>query len=229
MAKFEAIILNLKKEPFLKDFIFRKRDASFINKFEGGCYRIELEHWTECGDLYIRPLFAVRFDFAHKWFEKFSFKDISVQRDNYVVGYQGEMLGYKDVYTFKDDSSSLIQEYIELSDMLKKCSSYVFKEYATPRDVYNNKILPLIDGKIKMPEGGIDWFFEYLTICKVIAPKNYDKLKEMLLRHADWRMTHYRIPEPNMAYYYDHLDEIFGFLESLSVDDLLKRERYKKR
>lgn len=233
MTKFDIIVAKLKNEPFLDNFSFRKRDSSFIYKFDGGCMRIELEHWSKWGEVCIRPGFFLRFDFVHKWFEKFSFKDILVQRDNFVVWFQGESFGPKSIFSFSDNVKDYEREYIELLELLKKGSTYVFNKYRTPEDVYTNDILPIIKGEKCMPQGGIDWFFEYLTICKVVAPENYKQLKALLMEHAHWRMTHYSFPEPNMAMYYDRLNEILEYLESLSVDDLMcmkgvKREELKK-
>ena len=137
------------------------------------------------------------------------------------------MLGFDDVYTFYSDLSNFDEEYQKLSEMIRKCASYVFTKYATPKDVYNDKILPVLKGIKELPDLGAEWLFEYLARCKVVEPENDNKLKDLSLKRAEWLIKHYKFTEPNMAMYYDRLDEILGYLESLSVDDLMKTKSKK--
>ena len=32
-----------------------------------------------------------------------------------------------------------------------------------------------------MPDGGIEWAFRDLTLCRIVSPQNYDAFKKMIL------------------------------------------------
>lgn len=226
MTTFERLVDQLKEDSFFKDFTFRKSDSSFIQKFDGGCRYIELEHWYAAICASVRPLFHVRFDFVHKWFEKFSFRTIQDQRSSDTVGISPSQLGLNDIYDFYPEEKEF-KQFNALKETIKICSASLFSKYQTPADVYINDILPRMEGRIAFRRLGADWIFEYLTICKVVAPENYEKLKSQLLKHAEWQMFGNERSEPNMVKYYYRLDEILGYLESLSTQDLMKK-RIKK-
>ena len=104
---YHKLIDLLTDEPFYSDFKFRKRDKSFIKKTEFGFEALSLENYWIGYDLkrdkealVIQPLYLKRFDILHKWFEKFSFKTLSDQRDNYSIGFDGKMLGETDFFYF---------------------------------------------------------------------------------------------------------------------------------
>lgn len=232
---FSTIITELEKEPFLSDFKFKKSTSSFYKIINGGWKRIELDHWTEWGCISVRPQFDVRFDIASKWFEKFSYKKISVQRDYSVVGCAPSMLdlGYgrlDSIVCFDKNGDDFNQKYQYLVDLLTRCSNSFFNKYNTIQDVYYDKILPIIEGKKEMQDsGGIEWAFEYLTICKVVSPENYDKLKKLIREYINYRMYNPNLPtpDPNIAPYYNQLDEMFSYLESQTIDDLMNKKHHK--
>lgn len=56
-----------------------------------------------------------------------------------------------------------------------------------------------------------------LTLCKIVNPNKYSRLKEIILDRI--RFLNKR-EEPNVAYYYDKIDDILRYLESLSTTDL---------
>ena len=86
---FQLAIEQLKTEPFLKGFKFRKRDTSFIQQ-EGDLRRhIELDHWSKEGVLIVYPIYMVRFDILLKWFEPYNVKSPQAQQDNPSIGFTG--------------------------------------------------------------------------------------------------------------------------------------------
>ena len=179
--------------------------------------------------LWLHPGFTIRFDFVHRWFEKYGCKPLPVQRGNYTVGATPKKynLGgkYGGTYIIELNTNSFIEDCDKIKQTIKICAEKFFSEYKTPEDVYIHDILPIIEGKKELPSIGADWLFENLTICKVVAPENYEKLKDLSLERAKWLMTPNggSRPDGNMVHYYDRLDEILGYLESLSVEDLMKK------
>lgn len=233
MTAFELIIQYFEKDSFFNAYKYRKRDSSFVQKFNDGYRKIDLRHHRDFYYLWLHPGFTIRFDFVHRWFEKYSFKPLQVQRDIYTVGATPKKydLGgkYGGTYLFDLNSNSLLEDCDKVKQIIKTCADFFFSEYKTPEDVYIHDVLPIIEGKKELPRVGADWLFENLTICKVVAPENYEKLKAMSLERAKWLMTPNgkSRPDLNMAHYYDRLDEILCYLESLSVEDLMKK-RIKK-
>lgn len=219
MTKYEAIVERLEKEPFLKDFTYLKSKSTFVQKFDGGKKVIKLEHWSEWGWSSVRPTIGIRFEFMHKWYEHLCVRTLADQRTDKTIGVQGEMIGFKDVYDFKPDWSNFDEEYQALVTMIKYGTEYVFTKFGTPKDLYLNKILPAMKGIIKLPDVSAEWLFRDLALCRVIAPESYEEFKHVALKQADWIMSRNEI---NMKRYYNRLDEIINYFESLSVDDLMK-------
>lgn len=219
MTTFEKIVERLKEEPVFDGYKFRKSDSSFIQKFEDGTRRVALRAWCKFGYLCVRPAFSIRFDFVHKWFEKYSFRVISDQRTTYTVCAWPGKYGLEDHYYFPPEVD-ITKEYEKLVHTIKICYDIFFPMYKTPKDIYIHDILPTVEGKTDLPKNGAEWLFEYLTICKVVAPESYENVKAILLKHANWQVK--SIKDSNMAFYYDHLDEILGFMESLSHEELTK-------
>lgn len=52
---------------------------------------------------------------------------------------------------------------------------------------------------------------------QIVNPNNYSRLKEIILDRI--RFLNKR-EEPNVAYYYDKIDDILRYIESLSTTDL---------
>ncbi|MBO4529001.1 MAG: hypothetical protein J5767_00005, partial [Paludibacteraceae bacterium] len=104
---------------------------------------------------------------------------------------------------------------------LFECSNWVFTNYATLDLAYQHEIIPLLNGDKEMPDGGIEWAFIDLTLCRIVSPQNYDAFKKKVLERIEF--LHSR-NEPNLAHYYDILDEIIAYMEGLSIEEL---ENYK--
>ncbi len=209
---FELIIDNLKSEPFFADFKYRKRDSRFYIS-NGGVHKIvKLQRTISWGmflDIY--PVYLVRFDVLKKWFEKFSFKTLRDQRDNATVGASGGTFGLKDRFAFERGNSHNNEEYELLRDTVISCAGKVFNDFQTLEDYYTKEILPVLKDNVIPEDSGADWIFEYLTGCKIVAPENYNRLKEILLRHVEERHAQ---NEPNIMSYYDRMDEILNYLEN---------------
>lgn len=222
MTTFERVVERLKHENFLADYTFRKRDSSFIQKFDGGVNRINLDHWFSWDVSCVRPIFSVRYDIIFKWFEKFSVRRQEDRRDDYIVGFSSEMLGFKDIFEFEVTLNNFKDEYAKLVDCLHKGTVEVFSKWATLSDFYENRIIPQLNGLEPLPDGGADWLFEYLTICRIVEIGRYEELKVKVLKRAEWLMTHNERPEPNMNFYYHRLDEILEYLESLDLEKMMQ-------
>ncbi len=219
MTFFERIINDLSQEAFFKDFKYRKRDSTFIQRFEGGWRSVELRHITEGRLCSIYPGFDVRFDIALKWFEKFSFRTLSDQRDSGTVAFDGVMLGYPSCFDIPTDGLDYDEQYTALRDMIIKCATYTFNTYKSIRDVYYNIVIPQVKGDKEMPSTAAEWFFRQLIISKIVDPKHFCNILDVYLKHAAWMMSR---NEPNMASYYNRMDEILSYLESLDLDKMMQ-------
>ncbi|MDE5813823.1 MAG: hypothetical protein K2H72_06010 [Muribaculaceae bacterium] len=211
---FDQIILELTSDVFFVDFRFRKRDNSFCRKTALGKDIIMLDHWIDGYNLIIYPQYLVRYDSLRKWFEKFSFKTKRDQRDGVYVGFSGELLGSQDKYSFELNKSNYLIEINRLRTCLKSNGTLVFNAYSSLEKAYNLEIEPIFDGIKELPDIGADWFFENLTLCRLVHPENYERLKEIHLKQARYM---YDRGEPNITAYYDKLDEILTYLENLDL------------
>lgn len=205
---FLLAIEQLKTESFLKGFKFRKRDSSFIQQ-EGGLRRhIELDHWSKEGVLIIYPIYMVRFDILLKWFEPYNVKSPQARQDNPSIGFTGDMLGRQD--EFRITESTFKQDYTTLRDSLAECSDMVFSSYSSLREMYDRVIIPILEGKRALPDVGADWAFKYLTLTRIVSPKDYAAVKALVLAQVHKMADR---PEPNIMDYISRLDEIINVME----------------
>ncbi|MDE6381178.1 MAG: hypothetical protein K2L11_11965 [Muribaculaceae bacterium] len=211
---FDQVASELLEDPYFQNFKFRKYDSSLIQRTRYCIQIINLEHWN-CFNisLSIRPHYGVRFELLCKWFEKFSFKSLRDQRNGCYVSFNGRMVGEQNTYEFPYYETGQIykDELRKLRADIIGCSKFVFDEYSTLEKAYQNKILPILEGKQKLPGVGADWFFENLTLCKILHPEKYEELKEIHLRHAEEMI---KKEEPNMSIYYPRLEEILSYMEN---------------
>ncbi len=211
---FDQIASELLEDPYFQKFKFRKRDSSLIQKTVYGRQIIQLEHWNCLNiSLTIRPYYGVRFDVLCKWFEKFSFRTLSDQRDDDYIGFSGKMLGKESMYEFPYYETGPIykSELKKLRDDIIECSEYVFSEFDTLEKAYKKKIIPILEGKQSLPIVGAEWLFENLTLCRILHPEKYDQLKAIHLKHAE-EMN--RRGELNISEYFPRLDEILTYMEN---------------
>ena len=215
-TKFEIVMSHLVDDPYFQDFKFRKRDSSFIRKTKYGKDIILLDHWINrnFNKLEIFPVYMVRFDILRTWFEKFSFKTLKIQRDGAYVAFSGVMLGFQDKFLMVPEDSDFASQIDNLKENLRSCSSFVFSEYSTLEKAYERKIKPLLDRTGKLPDIGADWFFENLTLCRIMHPERYEEVKRLHLKYAE---EMHKRKEPNMEHYYERLDEILSYMEGLNL------------
>ena len=98
MNKNDVIVMleRLKSESFFSDFKLKKSDKSLIRKFDWGWQRVILDHYNgfdlerEDLALEVRPIYGIRFNIYHKWFEEYSVIDLKDQRDRSTIGFSEE-------------------------------------------------------------------------------------------------------------------------------------------
>ena len=218
----EKITALLSEDDFFRDFKFRKSDRSFISKNDGFRKDVQLQCAYHGNVIHLHPIYTVKFDILLNWFKKYNFKTLQDQRDNYSFGFSSSMLGKKSsYYEFSLDGKDFDSKFEFFKKELFECSNWVFTNYATLDLAYQHEIIPLLNGDKEMPDVGIEWAFEDLTLCRIVSPQNYDAFKKKVLERIEF--LHSR-NEPNLAHYYDKLDEIIAYMEGLSIEEL---ENYK--
>ncbi|MBP5482375.1 MAG: hypothetical protein J6Y22_11575 [Paludibacteraceae bacterium] len=218
----EKITTLLSTEEFFRDFKFRKSDRSFISKNDGFRKDVQLQCAYYGNVIHLHPIYTVKFDILLNWFKKYNFRTLQDQRDDYSFGFSSSMLGKKSSdYEFSLDGKDFDSKFEFFKKELFECSNWVFTNYATLDLAYQHEIIPLLNGDKEMPDGGIEWAFEDLTLCRIVSPQNYGAFKKKVLERIEF--LHSR-NEPNLAHYYDKLDEIIAYMEGLSIEEL---ENYK--
>ena len=205
---FQLAIEQLKTEPFLNGFKSRKRDSSFIQQKGDLRRHIELDHWNKEGVLIVYPIYMVRFDILLKWFEPYNVKSPQDQQDNPSIGFTGNMLGRQD--KFRITESTFEQDYTTLRNSLSECSDIVFSSYNSLRDMYDRVIIPILESKQALPNVGADWAFKYLTLTRIVSPKDYAAVKALVLAQVHKIVDRH---EPNIMDYISRLDEIISIME----------------
>ena len=211
----DKIIDEMTKDNYFNNFQIKRKVMSFVQRTEYGKNIILIDHWKNCdSQLVVYPIYIVRYEKLSVWFEKFSFKSLKDQRNNGYVSFSGEMLHTDDKFYFYKDESNFIKEVKKLTECVKKSSRTVFNAYSSLEKAYNMEIEPILSGTKELPDIGADWFFENLTLCRLVHPENYERLKEIHLKQARYM---YDRGEPNITAYYDRLDEILTYLENLDL------------
>ena len=225
MTVFERIAADFQQDPFFEDYIFIKSKHAFIKKYNWGWYQISLEPHNEFEYTRICPFYEIRFNILVNWFEKFSFKTLKDQRSNSTVFFEGEKFGYETDFYFDSawrDYKNYSKLYPKFRDTVVVCATKAFDLYTSLDDYYREEIVPVLNGDKELPMQGADWFFESLTACKIVAPDQYPAFKKIMLKHADKMME---CNEPNMAEYYNRLDEILSYMESIDFSQPLKKQK----
>lgn len=212
----EQLAIYLLEDEFFAKYILRKNDSTIINKQPTGYEKVELQNWIDTNyssgkkELVILPVYLKRFNVLHKWFEKFSFKTISDQRDSYSIGFEGLMLGKKNEYRFSITENVSAEWEVFRSDVVAN-AKYVFNKITNLADLYDYLVYPVITGEKALPNVGADWVFEYLLLTRIVDEKNYDRVKQLVLERVE-EMNNRR--EPNIERYYKDLGKILVYLEN---------------
>lgn len=220
----DLIIQDLRKNTFLADFKFRKTDSVFHSELDGVTKIIELAHWQVYPPtaVEIYPMYNVRFEILHRWFERFSARTLRDQRNDDSIGFNGKMLSAQNTFIIDSQSKFFEAELDNLRDNIKRNAEYVFSKYSSLQDLYEEIIVPILNGSKEMPNIGADWMFVDLALCKLVAPENYQKFKQLLVHHVD---KLYKNSEPNILLVYDKMEEMFNFIESSNLKEETKKKR----
>lgn len=212
----EQVLNSLINEPVFKDFKIRKCDECLIQKTTDGFNKIEFDDHFQSIDLSnhklaleIRPIFVRRFDVLSKWFEKYSFKELKIQRNNGQIfnGISNEE------FLFYNSGEYFDEQYNKLKSKVIEKAHEFFNEYATLEQLYQKEVYTILTEDKKIPTVGADWIFEYLKLTWIIDRENYNKVKDLILKQIEFMMFGRKYQEPNISKYYDRLDEIFADIE----------------
>lgn len=219
---FEKIINDLKKDSFFNDFTFIKRRSTFYREFDGKRLFIELGHWQDFppSALNIYPMYCVRFEILHRWFEKFSFRDVESLRSDDSFGMDGRSMSDQKTYYIDPKGSNYQDEFMVLSEALKRNATYFFTKYNSLQALYEELVTPISEGKAELQNHGSDWIYVLLALCKLVRPDYYPQLKEILVKHI---AKMYKRGEPNIVKIYDNLNDMFEFLELADLESEAKK------
>lgn len=210
---FDTIVADLMQIDQFAVYKYRKRDSMLLYKKDGKRLSIELDHWIDdsSSSLVIYPIYGVRFDILHKWFEKFSVNTLQDQRDRASISFSGDMLCQQEEFYFKQNKGHYQDDFYKLQTQLLNNSEYVFSTYSSLEKLYANVIEPILNKNVQLLDVGADWIFIDLALCKLIQPDKYNQLKQILLDHIEFM---YKRGEPNVLDYYGRLYEILSYLET---------------
>lgn len=219
---FDKIICDLKKDSFFRDFKFHKRNSAFYKESKGIKFIIQIGHWQDFppSALIIYPTYSVRYNILHRWFEKFSVRNISDLRKDITFGLDGLMLSVQQNFYVDPKGTNYHKELEVLSNAIKRNANIVFHKYNTLSALYEEMVTPILEGNRELKNHGSDWIFVLLALCKLVRPDYYPKLKEILVKHIE---NMYKRGEPNIVKIYDNLNDMFEFLESANLEEEAKK------
>ena len=147
----------------------------------------------------------------HIWQDKYSFKSKTDQNNNYSIILSGEDFDNEEEYFFLIDGSDLYSTVeIMKKDIIHNALKFASK-FSTLQDLYNFQIMPILDGNKDLPNVGADWVFEYLKLCNIVSPENYELLKKYILNQVEVMNNR---GEPNIIEYYPILNNILQEIET---------------
>lgn len=212
-----CIIETIASDSFFNEFVIRKSDNSIICKTDYGYKRVFFEYYNgydlQRDDLAleIRPHYNIRFNILHKWLEKYSKRTLKDQREGYSIGFCGDMLNFKGEFFFLENRKSYDKDLKMLHHEVVKNANIVFSQYGTLKGYYQHYIGDVLKGIRDLPDGGFEWTINYLIATKIVAPSDYDTVKELILQRIEFMMQN---NEPNTRMYYDDLSVILKDLDS---------------
>ena len=211
------IIEAIASDPYFKEYKIKKSDASIILKSDTGYRRILFQYYNTYDlrrkqlALEIKPNYDIRFNVLHKWFEKYSKRTLADQRNDYSVGFIGSMIGATDDFYFLESRKEYYVDLQSLYDEVVRNANNIFSKFATLESYYNYCINDVLNGKRELPDEGFEWVTEYLIAAKLVSPSNYELVKSLVLKRAEWMMGR---NNPNMKLYYNELPTILADLDS---------------
>lgn len=208
---FETIISDIKNDSFFSEYKFKKSENMLYLRDDDSTLFVELDHWQDYGECTIRITYGRRFEILTKWFEKFSFKTLRDQRNNPDVMCDNTDFGQEEYIYFDYNFSDYKEKMRVMLPMIKENLTSFAKKYSTLENYYREDVLPIIRGDKELPDVGADWIFIYLTVGFLVDRENYTTLKNIILERVEWM---HRRNEPNVAHYYDRMDEIITYMEN---------------
>ena len=211
------IMKAIASDPFFKDYKVRKSDNVVINKTEWGWFRIEPDYYNTYDlnrkelALEIMPLYEIRFNVLHKWFEKYSKKKMDDQRDNCSIIVGGEDFGETNEFYFLENRIDYENDLKKFVREVTTTSKKIFSRFASLEDYYNFYIAGVLEGKRNLPDEGFDWVIEYLIATRLVEPSSYGIVKNLVLKQIEFMKGR---NNPNILLYYDELPMILEDLES---------------
>lgn len=209
-----AIIEEIASDAFFKDYAIRKCDNTLILKSPSGYRLVHFNYYNtfdlERGDLAleIMPAYDIRFNILHKWFEKYSKRNISDQRSDWSIAIVGEDFGRRSKYYFLENRVDYEKDLHTLKAEVVRNAEYFFSKFSTLNDYYEYYVGGLLSNSY-LPYG-FYWAINYLIATKVVRPSDYDLVKKAVLDRLEY---FHSLGEPNLELYYDDLPAILEDLE----------------
>lgn len=204
-------------DSYFREFVVRKSDASIIRKLPFGFMRVIPRYYNTYDlvrddlALEITPFYEIRFNVLHKWIEKYSKRALQYQRDDYSIAFWGDKLGTTNEFFFLENREDFEIDFQKLYIDIVRNAKHVFSKYSSLDSYYDYCINDVLNGKRQFPDEGFEWVIEHLIATRIVAPSNYERVKEHVLQRVDWMMDR---GNPNMELYYNDLPMILGDLES---------------
>jgi hypothetical protein len=216
----ERVAKELKQVPELENYNWLKSKNQFKLKTKFGNIRLDLDNWVSVDIdrnepcIIIRPQVFIRHNFLHTWFEEFSFKSKSDQKNSWTNGFSPEMLGFKDEYNFLRNFKDLEKDISLLKPTVVGLLNEI-SNFTKPEQIFNAKVQKMINNQdFQFPLNGIEWAFESLILAKNYTQKEYLPLKEKIINHIEILNNN---EEPNVREYYSRLYLIINKLEKIKV------------
>ena len=209
---FKTIVSDILSDDFFSDYKFIKSESTLFFHNGNDAFSVILDHWRDYEDeaCVIRPIYGRHFDVLAKWFEKYSFLPLKMQRlDPQIMQYS--FSEEEQEISFKYDFSDYDKKIQLLCSIIKKNTAEIYVKYSKLNNFYNGIVAPIVKEDKELPESGVDWIFVYLTLGYLVDRDNYPTLKKKVLERAEWLLHHHEL---NVAKYYDRLDEIISYMEN---------------
>ena len=205
-------------EPIFAGFKVRKSDCSLVCKTASGFREVMFDRYPgydldrKALALEVTANYSIRYNVFLKWFEKYSVKDLKVQRQIPSLGFDNGMLGGERTFCFLEDGRGFKSDAAKYRREVLKNATYVFTNFGTLNDMYRNYIIPHIADNCKFFFHNVEWGLEMMVITRLIAPEDYEKNKQVIMNRFEEINA---LKDPNIEFYYDRLPEIIADMEQM--------------
>lgn len=211
------ILERISSDVYFNNYHIRKSDNSILYKTDAGYKRVRFWYYNtfdlERGQLAleIQPYYEVRFNVLHKWFEKYSKRDLKDQRDDWSISLWGKELGITDSYYFLENRCHYEEDLERMKNDVITNAKQLFKKYSSLEGCYKYLVNDVLKGNRPLPDVGIQWFFDRLALARIVSPPDYESVKNLFLKRIDEMEKR---EEPNVMLYYKDLPSILKDLEN---------------